>query len=122
MKRLNQSLGVEKERCRELTKVRDWLKDKANLGPDFTFDDPEMKSALECNDYMLQSENAELSRQIESLEGMQCVHAFFDCVYVHVLTVSSQFIHHAKASASSSYHSCENAPLTLERKGVASWE
>ena len=69
LKRLNHALGIEKERCRALTKVRDWLKDKANLGPDFTFDDPEMKSALECDDYRLRSENAELSRQIESLEG-----------------------------------------------------
>ncbi len=69
LKRVNHTLGVEKESCRALTKVRDWLKDKANLGPDFTFDDPEMKSALELEDYRLQSENAELSRQIESLEG-----------------------------------------------------
>ncbi len=102
MKRLNQSLGVEKERCRALTKVRDWLKDKANLGPDFTFDDPEMKSALECNDCRLQSENAELSRQIESLEGMQCVHAFFDCA-----------VHSCPDGFFSFYSSCEGERIKL---------
>lgn len=82
LKRLNHALGVEKERCRALTKVRDWLKDKARLGPDFTFDDPEMKLALESEDYRLQSENAELSRQIESLEGSAV--SLFSLVFVSI--------------------------------------
>ena len=70
LKRLNHALGVEMDKRRALSKACDWLKEKADVGPDFTFDDEEIKTALECEDSRLQSENAELSRQIESLEGV----------------------------------------------------
>ncbi len=70
LKRLNHALGVEMDKRRALSKACDWLKEKADVGPDFMFDDEEIKAALECEDSRLQSENAELSRQIESLEGV----------------------------------------------------
>jgi hypothetical protein len=57
------------DKCRALAKACDWLKEKANLGPEFMFDNEEIRSALDIEDSRLQSENAELSRQIESLEG-----------------------------------------------------
>lgn len=69
LKRLNHTLGVEMNKCRVLSKACDWLKEKANFGPDFMFDDAEIKSALKREDSRLQSENAELSRQIEAIEG-----------------------------------------------------
>ena len=68
LKQIKKTLGVELERRRALTKACDWLKEKAGLEPDFSFDDDEMRMALEREDSRLQSENAELSRQIESLE------------------------------------------------------
>jgi hypothetical protein len=69
LKRLNHTLGAEMDKCRALAKACDWLKEKANLGPEFMFDNEEIRSALDIEDSRLQSENAELSRQIESLEG-----------------------------------------------------
>ena len=68
LKQIKTTLGVEMERRRALTKACDWLKEKAGLEPDFSFDDDEVRMALEREDSRLQSENAELSRQIESLE------------------------------------------------------
>lgn len=68
LKQIKTRLGVEMERRRALTKACDWLKEKAGLEPDFSFDDDEVRMALEREDCRLQSENAELSRQIESLE------------------------------------------------------
>ena len=68
LKQIKTTLGVEMERRRALTKACDWLKEKAGLEPDFSFDDDEVRIALEREDSRLQSENAELTRQIESLE------------------------------------------------------
>lgn len=70
LKRLNHTVGVEMDKRRALTKACDWLKEKANLGHEFVFDDEEIRTALHREDSRLQSENAELSRQIESLEGV----------------------------------------------------
>ncbi len=70
LKRLNQTLGNEMDKRRALTKACDWLKEKANLGTEFMFDNEEIRTALDIEDSRLQSENAELSRQIESLEGV----------------------------------------------------
>ena len=70
LKRLNDTLGNEMDKRRALTKACDWLKEKANLGPQFMFDNEEIRTALDIEDSRLQSENAELSRQIESLEGL----------------------------------------------------
>lgn len=69
IKRLNHTLGEELDKRRELSKACDWLKEKANVGQDFEYDDQVIKSALEREDNRLRSENVELSRQIESLEG-----------------------------------------------------
>jgi hypothetical protein len=83
LKRLNHALGVEMDKRRALTKACDWLKEKANLGPEFMFDNEEIRTALDIDDSRLQSENAELSRQIETLEGVYIPSRFFlDC---HVL-------------------------------------
>ena len=68
LKQIKTTLGVEIERRRAITKACDWLKEKVGLEPDFSFDDDEVRMALELEDSRLQSENAELSRQIESLE------------------------------------------------------
>ena len=72
LKRLNHTLGIEMDKWRVLNKACDWLKEKANLGPDFMFGDEEIKAALEREDNRLQSENVELSRQIEAIEGEHC--------------------------------------------------
>ena len=69
LKRLTKTIGIEMDKVLVLTKACDWLKEKANLGPDFKFDDEEIKMALEREDTGLKSENIELSRQINSLEG-----------------------------------------------------
>jgi len=70
LKRLNNQLGIEIEKRRVVSKACDWLKEKASLGPsDFVFDDEEIKAAMIGEDNHLKSENAELSRQIEALEG-----------------------------------------------------
>ncbi|KAL7543911.1 hypothetical protein ACHAXR_013314 [Thalassiosira sp. AJA248-18] len=69
LKKLNHTLGVELDKRRLLSKACDLLKEKANLGPDFKFDDEEMQSALKNEDNRLQCENIELSRQLETLEG-----------------------------------------------------
>ena len=69
IKRLNHTLGEELDKRRELSKACDWLKEKANVGQDFEYDDQVIKSALEREDNRLRSENVELSRQIKSLEG-----------------------------------------------------
>ena len=70
LKRLNNQLGIEIEKRRVMSKACDWLKEKASLGPsDFVFDDEEIKAAMIGEDNHLKSENAELSRQIEALEG-----------------------------------------------------
>mmetsp|Transcript_22137 Transcript_22137/g.46294 ORF Transcript_22137/g.46294 Transcript_22137/m.46294 type:complete len:1330 (+) Transcript_22137:96-4085(+) len=68
LKRVNHTLGVEMEKGRVLKKAYGWLKEKVNLGQEFTFDDDEIKAALQSEDNRLISENAELSRQIDALE------------------------------------------------------
>ena len=79
LKRLNLTLGVEVDKRRALTKACDWLKEKANLGAEFMFDEEEIRTALDREDSWLQSENAELSHQIESLEGVcEPSHYFLD--------------------------------------------
>ncbi|KAL9184583.1 hypothetical protein ACHAXT_012553 [Thalassiosira profunda] len=69
LKRLTKALGIELEKYRALAKACDWLKEKANVGPDFAFDDQEVKAALERDDNRLQSANAELTRQLDALES-----------------------------------------------------
>jgi seryl-tRNA synthetase len=69
LKHLNEKLGLEIENRSALTKAVQLLKEKANLAPDFTFDDEEIQSALLREDNKLKSENAELSRQVDALEG-----------------------------------------------------
>ena len=39
-------LGVEMGKCIVLDKACDWLKEKANLGPDFIFGDEQIKAAF----------------------------------------------------------------------------
>ena len=68
LKQMKHKLGVEIDRRVSLSKLCGWLKDKANLGPEFVFDD-EMKKTLECEENRLQNENLELLRQVEALEG-----------------------------------------------------
>jgi hypothetical protein len=69
LKCLNKTLGATMDKYRALNKACDWLKEKANLGPDFMFDNEEIKLALTLEDNSLKCENAELSRQIAALEG-----------------------------------------------------
>lgn len=69
LKHLNEKLGVEIENRRALAKAVQLLKVKANLTSDFKFDDEEIQSALLREDNQLKSENAELSRQVDALEG-----------------------------------------------------
>ena len=42
----------------------------ANLEPDFSFDDDEIRAALESEENGLVRQNTELARQVENLEGM----------------------------------------------------
>ena len=52
-----------------LSKACDILKEKANLGPEFVFDEQEIYEALKCEEHSLRNENQELLRQLEHLEG-----------------------------------------------------
>ena len=69
VKKLKQKYGIQKERCLVLTKACDILKEKADLGPDFSFDEEEMNVALKCEHNALKGENSELLRQLQCLEG-----------------------------------------------------
>lgn len=66
LKKANHALGVEMDKNRVLRKACDLFKQKA---PECTFDDEEVKDALARED----SENAELIRQIEAIEGQQSI-------------------------------------------------
>ena len=52
-----------------LSKACDILKEKANVGPEFVFDEQEINEALKCEEHSLRNENQELLRQLEHLEG-----------------------------------------------------
>ena len=69
LKRLNHTLGLEMDKCRVLKKACELLKEKAQVGPDFQFDEAEIKMALDSEDNHLRSANNELVRQIEAIEG-----------------------------------------------------
>uniref|UniRef100_A0A7S2VHY6 Uncharacterized protein n=1 Tax=Skeletonema marinoi TaxID=267567 RepID=A0A7S2VHY6_9STRA len=69
IKQLKQKYVKQKDRCLVLTKACDILKEKANLGPDYSFDDEEINTALMCEENALKGENVELSRQLQCLEG-----------------------------------------------------
>eukprot|EP00970_Alexandrium_tamarense_P006036 scaffold1012_cov189-Alexandrium_tamarense.AAC.21 len=67
LKQLNHQLGMEIDRRRALSKACELLKEKVEQ--DFDFDDAEIEMAILCEDNRVQSENTELSRQVEALEG-----------------------------------------------------
>lgn len=70
IKQLNQKLSSEIERRRASAKAVELIKEKANLGSDFELDNEEIRATLLLEDNVLRSENSELLRQIEVLEGM----------------------------------------------------
>ena len=82
IKQLNQKLTFEIDRRRTLAKAVELIKEKANLGSDFELDNEEIRATLLLEDNVLRSENSELLRQIEVLEGTICVNIFIS--YVHL--------------------------------------
>ncbi len=68
IKQLKQKYAKQKERCLVLTKACDMLKEKANLGPDYSFDEEEINTAIKCEENALRGENSELSRQLQRVE------------------------------------------------------
>jgi len=90
LKKTNLKLGHEIEKSRVLAKGIEWLKEKADLGPEHKFDDEEIKVALKREDSILESHNAELSRQIEAIEGECLIRvSLIVCCAYHILI----FIH-----------------------------
>lgn len=69
LKQLNHKLGIETDRRMILLKACDWLKEKAGLEQNFVVNEDEIKIALECEENQLRTENLELSRQVDALEG-----------------------------------------------------
>ena len=69
IKQLNQKYAEQKDQCLFLRKACDILKEKANLGPEYSFDVEEINTALKLEENALIGENAELSRQLQCLEG-----------------------------------------------------
>ena len=108
LKCLNETFGVTMEKNRALIKACDWLKEKANLEPDFAFDDEEIKLALTLEDNSLKCENDELSRQTAALEGRRSAlltdFRFF-CLSMHKLTSKTLCHNCVKTSARNCYRS-----------------
>jgi len=69
LKKMEENYCIQKDKCLVLTKACDILKQKANLGPDFLFDEEEINVVLKCEENALKSENSELLRQLQWLEG-----------------------------------------------------
>lgn len=85
IKQLNHKLSLEIEHRRVLRKAIELVKDNVNLVDDFKQleNDEEIRAALRRDDNVLKSENEELLRQVDYLEGIcslkQCVHSASLC-------------------------------------------
>ena len=101
MKCVTHKLGVEMDKNRCLSKACEWLQQKADVGQ---VNDEEIKQALVREDSILQSTNAELTRQIEAIEGKNhlplALFTLYYSVYIILPThTNPHIVHHLKMSA-----------------------
>ena len=101
LKCVTHKLGVEMDKNRCLSKACEWLQQKADVGQ---VNDEEIKQALVREDSILQSTNAELTRQIEAIEGKNhlplALFTLYYSVYIILPThTNPHIVHHLKMSA-----------------------